>query len=188
MTAYSSVCVFFFLIGQAPWDAARGGCRADVAWPCPGLDVVFAEEIAIVIEDELVVVGVAVEEWNAQRGRGLASSGRGRKLHTTAPSVTNRGVRARRKMGAMAHHGRMSRMLIFHAVRVALPAHYVDRIERIDHFRNLALSQDADFPLGVVIQYQRWFQGSDDGGWIVEGVLAQRVPSPVARIRAWTER
>ena len=31
------------------------------------LDVVFAEEIAVVVEDEFVVVGIAMEEWNAQR-------------------------------------------------------------------------------------------------------------------------
>src|SRR5271166_6413716 len=68
-----------------------------------GLDIVFAEEVAVVIEDEFVVVGIAVEERHSQRVRFLFERPRHETAYDGAGGYES-GVGARRQMRAMAHH------------------------------------------------------------------------------------
>jgi hypothetical protein len=87
-----------------------------------GLDVVSAEEAAVVIEDELVVVGIAMKEGHLQ-GIGTLFEGGGRKLQTTAPSVTKVVCALGGRCARWLMIGRMSRMSIVHTAgsRLASP-------------------------------------------------------------------
>ena len=124
MTAYSSVCVFLLLVGErlgmrAVMDAARVQRRVS------RLDVVLAEEIAVVIEEELVVIGIAVEEWHAQRFRVLLQRTGQETAHHRAFG-DERGVRAGRQVRAVAHdRADVAHVDLPHG-EIALPAHHVD--------------------------------------------------------------
>ena len=115
------------------------------------LDVVLTEEIAVVIEEELVVVRIAMEEGDAQRVRVLLERPRQEAAHHGALGHERR-VRARRQMGAVAHDGPDVAHVDLPGREIALPAHHVDRIERIEDLRDLVLDLDAHFPFAIVVE------------------------------------
>src|SRR5262249_45477064 len=99
----------------------------------PGLDVVFAEKIAVVIEDELVVIGVAVEEGHPQRLWILFERARKEAAHYGSFGQERR-MRTRRKMRAVTHDGPYVTKVQFPNREITLPADYIYRVERIDDF------------------------------------------------------
>jgi len=153
---------FLVLIGQRLGmrpvvDAAR--MQGGVAW----LDVVFAEEIAVVVEEELVVVGVAMEERHAQGLGVLLERPRQKAAHHRSLGH-KRGMGAGRQVRAMAHDGANVAHVDLPHREVAFPAHHVDGVERIHHFRDFVFHLDAHFPLAIVVQIGRGLGRGDDAG------------------------
>ena len=137
-----------------------------------GLDVVAAEEVAVVVEDELVVVGVAVIEGHAE-GVIVLFEGPGDEAANDGSAGDERGVRAGRQVRAMAVHGPDIAHVDLPHGEIALPSHDVHGVERVDDGGDFVLDFDADLPLAMVVKLRVGFGRHDHAG-IVEGMLAQQ--------------
>src|SRR5262245_26147880 len=67
-----------------------------------GVDVVLTEEIAVVIEDEFVVIGIAMKERNSL-SRGILFQRTRNEAADYGALGDERGMHAGREMGAVAH-------------------------------------------------------------------------------------
>ena len=144
MTAYSSVAGLAASYMRLQRLRVRAvGEAAGMPGHHAGLDVVAAEEIAVVIEDHLVEVVVVVEERHLQRRR----IGLERPRHEGADdeAVADPGrVRRRRQVIAVAHQRPDVLDVEPHRHQIAVPAHGVQRIERIGHRRQRLAPLDDD--------------------------------------------
>ena len=94
-----------------------------------GVDVVAAEEVARVIEDDFVVVVVVVEERHLERLR----VGLERPRHERADDEARRQerrVRRRRQVIAMTHQRTDVAHVESHRRELAVPADRIERVER----------------------------------------------------------
>src|SRR6185312_11971136 len=119
------------LVGQrfrvrAVMDAARMQRRH------AGLDVVFTEEIAVMVEEELVIVRIAVKEWHAQSlGILLERTWQEAADHR---ALRDKGrVRAGRKMRARAHDWPDIAHVDLPDREVAFPADDIERVPGVEH-------------------------------------------------------
>src|SRR3954453_5231509 len=138
----------------------------------PRLDVVLTEEIAVVVEEELVVIGIAMEERDPQ-GFGILFERAGQETaHHGAFGEKSR-MGAGWEVGAVAHNRPNIPHVDFPDSQIALPADHVNGVERVDYLRDLALPLDADLPLAIVIQVWGGLWGNDHAG-IVQRVVADQ--------------
>ncbi len=114
-----------------------------------GVDVVAAEEVAGVVEDHLVVVVVVVEERHLQGAR--IGFERARREGADDEPVGEEGRVGRgRQVVAVAHQRPQVAHVDPHHRQLAVPAHRVERVERIGDQRHGVAPLHLDLPLGLV--------------------------------------
>ena len=115
-----------------------------------GLDVVAAEEVAPVVEQHFVVVVVVVEERHLERPRiGLHRPRREGADHEAVGDEG--GVGRRRQVVAVAHQRADVAPVEPHHGVVAVPAHRIQRVERVGDGADLVASLDTDLPSALVL-------------------------------------
>ena len=136
-----------------------------------GFDVVFREEIAVVIEEELVVIGIAMEEGDAE-GLWIFFERTGKEAADDGTFRDESSVGAGGKMSAVAHDGTDVAEVELPGEEIAFPAHSVDGVEGIEDLGIFALGEDAEFPFRAIERAGGWVGDGDDAG-VVEGVMAE---------------
>ena len=119
-----------------------------------GGNVVFAEEVARVIEDELVVIGIAVEERNPLRAGVLFQRARDKAADHSAIGHEG-GVGARGEMRAVAHDRAYVANVELPHGEIAFPSQDIHRVEGIVHGGELIVDLDPDLPFTIPFQDRR---------------------------------
>ena len=138
----------------------------------PRVNVVAAEEIPGMIENDLVVIVVIVEERHFQGSRvGFERPRRERTDHE--PIRQKSRVSGRRQVIAVAHQWPDVANIEAHDGQLAMPAHRIKRIERVLNQRDFVVPFDLDDPRrGVTLLCQECIV---DFGCIEHGRVEDRV-------------
>ena len=135
-------------------------------------NVVFREKIAVVIEEELVVIGIAMKEGDAE-GLWIFFKRAGEETADDGTFRDESSVGAGGKMSAVAHDGTDVAEIELPGEEISFPAHSVDGVEGIEDLGIFAFGEDAEFPFWANERTGGWVGNSDDAR-VVEGVRAEK--------------